>query len=347
MDRNKISKIATTIVAPVLFSKEGTIEKVVSITKEAAANGAKMVVFPETYVPGYPWWIWMGINNNKKLELFKKQYANALEVKSSEMDYIKTTAKKNEIIIALGFVEKDCATLYNSQVLINEDGNICIQRRKLMPTGEERTIWGMGDGTSLQVCDTSIGKIGMLICYEHSMPLSRYTLYSMGEEIHVAMWPGANFRSQPRDRKKIIDVAMRNMTFEGQVYAVYSSSCVGQEELDFYLELDSGNKGILDEGGGISGIVDPISNYIAGPIEDKEQIVYSEVNLDNIVGVKHMIDCVGHYARPDVFQLNVFSRKQQPVKFVNSSAEIQSEKDVCREVCMNESDSSSVGARNE
>jgi aliphatic nitrilase len=346
MAKSKINKIATTIVAPVLFSKEGTIEKVVSMTKEAAANGAKLVVFPETYVPGYPWWIWMGINNNKKLELFKKQFANALEVKSSEMDYIKTTAKKNGIIIALGFVEKDCGTLYNSQVLINEEGNICIQRRKLMPTGEERTIWGMGDGTSLQVCDTSIGKIGMLICYEHSMPLSRYALYSMGEEIHIAMWPGANFRSQPRDRKKIIDVAMRNMTFEGQVYAVYSSSCVGQEELNFYLELDPGNQGILDEGGGISGIVDPISNYIAGPIEDKEQIVYTEINLDNIVGVKHMIDCVGHYARPDVFQLNVFSRKHQPVKFVNYPTETPSEKDVCREVGMNEPDPSQ-SARND
>jgi aliphatic nitrilase len=186
-----------------------------------------------------------------------------------------------------------------------------------MPTGEERTIWGMGDATSLKVADTSVGKVGMLICYEHSMPLSRYSQYALGEELHIAMWPGANYKSQPRDRKKIIDVAMRNMTFEGQIYVAYSSSCVGEEELKFYLELDPTNQGILEAGGGISGIVDPISNYIAGPIEDKDQIVYAEINLDNIVSVKHMIDCVGHYARPDVFQLNVFSRKYQPVKFVN------------------------------
>jgi aliphatic nitrilase len=327
MSNGKINKVATSIVAPVLFSRDGCLEKVVSITAEASANGAKLIVFPETYVPGYPWWIWMGINNNKKLELFKKQFANALEVKSPEMEYVQQAAKKNGIIIALGFVERDAGTLYNSQVLISEEGHILIHRRKLMPTGEERTIWGMGDATSLKVVDTSIGKTGMLICYEHSMPLSRYSLYGLGEEIHIAMWPGANYKSQPRDRKKIIDVAMRNMTFEGQVYTVYSSSCVGSEELKFYLELDPSNQGILEEGGGISGIVDPISNYIAGPIEDKEQIVYAEINLDNIVNVKHMIDSVGHYARPDVFQLNVFSRKYQPLKFVDYSKDVM-EKDM-------------------
>jgi aliphatic nitrilase len=321
MSNNRQFKIATTIAAPVLFSRDGTIEKIISMTREAAENGAKLIVFPETFVPGYPWWIWMGINNNKKLELFKKQFANALEVKSSAMDYIRSEAKKNGILIALGFVERDGGTLYNSQILISEEGSVLIQRRKLMPTGEERTIWGMGDATDLRVVDTSIGKIGMLICYEHSMPLSRYSLYSMGEEIHVAMWPGANYKSQPRDRKKIIDVAMRNMTFEGQVYAAYSSSCIGEEELKFYLELDPSNQGILDAGGGISGVVDVISNYVAGPIEDKEQIAYGDVDLDNIVSVKHMIDSVGHYARPDVFQLNVFSRKYQPVKFVNSASD--------------------------
>ena len=327
MDTSRIDKIATTVAAPVLFSREGTIEKVISMTREAASNGAKLIVFPETFVPGYPWWIWMGINNNKKLELFKRQFQNSLEVKSAEMDYIRAAAKKNEIMIALGFVEKDSSTLYNSQVLIDESGTMVINRRKLMPTGEERTIWGMGDGTSLQVSDTSIGRIGMLICYEHSMPLSRYSLYSLGEQLHIAMWPGANFRSQPRDRKKVIDVAMRNMTFEGQVYVAYSSSCVGDEELKFYLELDPANQGILEAGGGISGIVDPMSNYVAGPLEDREQIAYADINLDNIVGVKHMIDAVGHYARPDVFQLNVFARKYQPVKFVHPAGK-SIEKDV-------------------
>lgn len=322
MNNVKISKVATTLASPVLFNKEGCIEKVVSMTTEAAEQGAKLIVFPETFIPGYPWWIWMGINNNKKLELFKKHFSHALEIKSSEMNYIKQTAKKYEIIIALGFVERDSGTLYNSQVLINEGGQIVTHRRKLMPTGEERTIWGMGDATSLTVADTTVGKVGMLICYEHSMPLSRYSLYGLGEEVHIAMWPGANFRSQPRDRKKIIDVAMRNMTFEGQVYAIYSSSCVGEEELAFYLELDPANQGILDAGGGISGVVDPIGNYIAGPVEDKEQIVYAEIDLENITGVKHMIDSVGHYARPDIFQLNVFSREYQPVRFVNCSTKV-------------------------
>ncbi len=323
-------KIATTIVAPILFNKIGCIEKVVSMTNEAAKHGAKLIVFPETYIPGYPWWLWMGINSNKKLELFKKHFSNALEIESLEMDYIKQTAKKNGIIIALGFVERDSGTLYNSQVLLSEEGHILIHRRKLMPTGEERTIWGMGDATSLKVTETTVGKIGMLICYEHSMPLSRYSLYGLGEELHVAMWPGANFKTQPRDRKKIIDVAMKNMTFEGQVYVIFSSSCIGKEELAFYLELDPDNLGILDPGGGIAGVIDPIGNYIAGPIEDKEQIIYAEINLENLISAKHMIDSVGHYARSDIFLLNVFSRTYQPVRFSNCNVETQKIDDVCQ-----------------
>jgi len=147
------------------------------------------------------------------------------------------------------------------------------------------------------------------------MPLARFALYALGEEIHIANWPGANFKSQPRDRSRIIDAAMRHTAFEGQVFAVFSSSCMSEEEVEFYLELDPANKGILSPGGGIAGIVDPLGNYVAGPIENEEGMAVGDIDLDLIRDAKHLVDTVGHYARSDVLKLLLNHGDQPPVVF--------------------------------
>ena len=300
MEKMSSFKAAATIAAPVFLKKDETVEKVIQMAEKAAGEGAKLIVFPETFIPCYPWWIWMGINNVKKGELFAGLFKNSIEVPGKEITKLCSVAKKHAICLTIGINERAGGTLYNSQVLIDSQGNLAGKRRKLMPTGEEKTLWGWGDGSDLKVYETELGNIGALICYEHSMPLSRFVLYAQGEQIHVACWPGANFRSQPRDRKRIIDAAMRQVSFEGQVFVLFSSSCLSREEFDFYLELDPGNKGILGPGGGIAGILDPLGNYLAGPVEDAETIIYAEINLDTIVKAKHMVDTVGHYARLDV-----------------------------------------------
>ena len=300
MEKQNSFKAATTIAAPVFLKKDETVDKVIQMAEKAAGEGAGLIVFPETFIPCYPWWIWMGISNLKKGELFAKLFKNSIEVPGKEIAKICSVAKKHGICMVIGLNERAGGTLYNSQVLIDSQGNLAGKRRKLMPTGEEKTLWGWGDGSDLKVYETGLGNIGALICYEHSMPLSRFVLYAQGEQIHAACWPGANFRSQPRDRKKIIDAAMRHVSFEGQVFVLFSSSSVSNEELDFYLELDSSNKGILDPGGGIAGILDPLGNYLAGPVEDTETIIYADIALDTIVKAKHMVDTVGHYARLDV-----------------------------------------------
>jgi nitrilase len=308
-------KAAATIASPVFLDKDATIEKVLQMASTAAGEGAQMIVFPETFIPCYPWWIWMAVNNSKKAELFAKLYRNSIEVPGKEIDKLCSAARKYGIFLVIGVNEIGGGTLYNSQVLIDSRGNLIGKRRKLMPTGEEKTVWGWGDGSDLKVYETPLGKVGALICYEHSMPLSRFVLYAQGEEIHVSCWPGADFKSQPRDRKRVIDAAMRNVGFEGQVFVIFSSSSIGKEEADFYLELDPGNRGILQAGGGIAGIIDPLGNYLAGPAEDKETIIYAELSPDTIVKAKHMVDTVGHYARLDVARVIFDPGKRNPIEF--------------------------------
>jgi nitrilase len=310
MKRNRFLAAAV-LASSSLFDKQKAMRKVKDLTQEAAGKGAKLVVFPETFVPNYPWWLWMGVNNPRKLDLYRRLYEHSLEAPGPELDELARLAEKLSIFISLGINERDGGTLYNSQVFIDDHGRLLGKRRKLMPTGEEKTVWGWGHGDDLKVFDTELGKIGALICYEHSMALARYALYSLGEEIHVANWPGANFKSQPRNRTRVIDAAMRHTAFEGQVFVIFSSSCLTPEEVAFYHDLDPSTKDLLEPGGGISGIVDPLGNYIAGPIEHREDIVIGEIDLGLIVDAKHMVDSVGHYARKDVFTLHI-DRRPRP-----------------------------------
>jgi len=287
-------------------------EKVLALTREAAEQGAQLVVFPETFVSHYPWWIWMAINNRQRLELFRLLYDNALEVPGPEITLLAKEAKRLGVTVTLGINERDGGTIYNSQLLIDHDGRLVGKRRKLMPTGEEKTVWGWGQGSDLAVYETDLGRIGALICYEHSMALSRFTLYALGEQIHVANWPGANFKSQPRDRSRVIDAAMRHTAFEGQVFVIFSSSCLTEENVAYYHELDPSTQNVLSAGGGIAGIVDPLGNYIAGPAEHNECILVGEIDLNLIINAKHMVDSVGHYHRPDIFSLRV-DRRSRPL----------------------------------
>ncbi len=311
-------KAAAVLASPIFLDREATTEKACKIIEEAAQNGAELVALPETFIPSYPWWVWMGINNVKRGELFRRLFDNAVEVPSETTDALCNCCKKNNIMAVVGINELGGTTIYNTQLFISRKGVIMGKHRKLMPSGEEKTVWGWGDGSDLKVYDTEFGKIGGLICYEHSMCLSKYALFAMGEQIHVACWPGANFKSQPRDRNKIQDAAIRDITFEGQVFCISSCSLCSEEEVNIYIELDPSNEGILEPGGGWAGIVDPMGNYVAGPLTNEEGIVYGEIDLAKIIPVKHMVDSIGHYARPDVFTLRLNHSKNVPFELVGS-----------------------------
>lgn len=306
-------KAAAVLASSSLHGKNATIEKVRSLMAQAAEQGAQLVVFPETFVPYYPWWIWMALNNPNRLELYQQLYDNSIQVPGPEILTVAEEAARLKIHVTLGINERDGGTIYNSQVFIEDTGRIIGKRRKLMPTGEEKTVWGWGHGNDLVVYESRLGRIGALICYEHSMALSRFTLYALGEQIHVANWPGANFKSQPRDRSRIIDAAMRHTAFEGQVFVVFSSSMLTADEVAYYHQLDPSTQNSLEPGGGIAGIIDPLGNYVAGPVEHAETVLVGDIDLDLITSAKHMVDAVGHYNRPDIFSLSVDRRSRAAI----------------------------------
>jgi aliphatic nitrilase len=259
----------------------------------------------------------MKIDNTKKAELFKKLYHNSVEVPSKTTEVICDAAKRNNIMVVVGVNELGGSTIYNAQLFVSPSGEIIGKHRKLMPTSAERTVWGWGDGSDLKVFDTELGRIGGLICWEHSMLLSKFALFAMGEQVHIACWPGiGGFRASPRDRNSIIDAAIRDITFEGQVFCINSCSCVSKEEVQFYIDLESSNRGVVESGGGLVGIVDPMGNYIAGPITNDERIVYAEIDLEKIILAKHMVDSVGHYSRSDVASLRLNLRENVPFSLV-------------------------------
>lgn len=315
-------KAAAVVASPVFdggINGDATVEKTCRLIEEAASNGAKLIVFPETYIPVFPWWVFMAVSTIRQQELFKELFKHSFPVDSPQIKEIARVCRQTGMVAVVGLNEKDGHTIYNSQVYIDQ-GKILGAHRKLVPTGGERTVWGRGDGSGIRVFETSVGKIGGLICYEHSMNLARYTLYSMGEQIHVANFPGANFKSQQRDRNRVIDAIIRNLAFEGQVFVCNSTTTLSEEEKNFYIDLVPGNQGVLEAGGGIAAIVDPFSNYIGGPVENQEGIAYGEIDLDRIILAKHFVDCVGHYARPDVFTLLFNNRRLTPVEMMSRIA---------------------------
>ncbi len=301
----KVFKAAAVLAYPELFDGPKTIQKAADMAADAAREGASLVVFPETFIPQYPWWVWLGLGTPKRTELYKKLYENSVEIPGPDLDPLCRIAAKLKVNIVTGVSERDGGTLYNSQVFIDDTGKFLGKRRKIMPTGQERTVWGRGYGDGLKVFDTNVGKLGGLICYEHTMPLARYALLAQGEQVHVANWPGANFSHQPRNRSACIDASMRNFGFDGQVFVVFSSSTIGPEEVALYHDADPATKNALKVGGGIAGIVNPYGAYIAGPIEHDEGYVIGEIDLDLITEAKMIIDTTGHYARNDIFTLFV------------------------------------------
>lgn len=319
MTFNKI-KAASVSSSPELFDLEGTIEKCCSIIDEAADHGSQIVVFPETFISAYPWWVWMSVSNYDRLKLFKKMFKSSVNLMNNDLRQICQKAKEREIFVVLGINEIDQMTLYNTQVFINDAGKIIGKRRKLVPTGEERSIWGRGDGEDLVVFDTELGKLSGLICYENTMALSRYALYEMGTQIHVANWPGYSFKGQPRDQVDVYDLTSRYIAFEGQMFVIASSAHMSEDEYDFYQKLDPSLADSISVGGGFAGIISPFGDYVSEPIRNEEGIAYGEINLEKILDSKHLVDSVGHYARGDVTKLIVKKGSNNPVEFVNEKA---------------------------
>lgn len=317
-------RLAAAQVTPVFLDREGTVQKAASVIREAGRNGADVLAFPETWIPGYPLWIYgaAGWDDPVAKRAFARLQANAVEVPGPATDALCAAAKEAGVTVVVGINERDRSysngTLYNSLLYIGADGKIMGVHRKLHPTHAERILWGQGDGSDLRVFDTPVGRLGGSICWEHWMPLGRFAMHAKAEQIHVAAWP---------ELPDIHHLASRHYAFEGRCFVICVGSYFRMSDVpdDFELRSILGAAGQFGEDPeelipGGSGIIGPDSHWIAGPVSGREEIVYADVELDMIGGEQMAFDAAGHYNRPDIFRLTVDDRPRPQVDWLSGGS---------------------------
>ena len=290
-------RVACVQAEPVIFERDATIGKVATLCAEAAGEGAKLVVFPETFIPVYPSSRWArhfaGWDDGDAKALFARLARESLEIPSEASDRIGAIARDNGVWLAVGANELERGTIYNALLLYGPDGTLALRRRKLMPTNHERLVWGVGTGDGLTVVPTPIGKLGGLICWENFMPLARFALYDAGVEIYLA--PTA-------DDTDTWHETIRHIARESRAFVVSPSVYQRVSSYPDYVPIADGPD-LLGRGG--SAIVGPDGQYLAGPLWDEEGILYAELDPAQLYAERQRFDPAGHYHRPDVFTFEV------------------------------------------
>jgi nitrilase len=309
LEMNKL-KVSVAQITPVFLDRDATVEKAISAIGEAAGNGAKLIVFPEAFIPGYPEWVWMNAPGKKTLThpLYEALLENAVSIGDDTIRLLCNVARESKIFVVMGINEKNTeassASLYNTILYIDDNGELLGKHRKLVPTSGERLVHAMGDGSTLDAFDTSIGRLGGLICWENYMPLARYFMYARGVQIYVApTW----------DYGEVWVSTLRHIAKEGSVYVL--GACMPMkvkdipEQFEFKKQYDSAKEWINP---GDSIIINPKGEIIAGPLHKLEGILYAEIDLSQVAHAKWSLDVAGHYARPDVFKFSV-NRTSNPI----------------------------------
>jgi nitrilase len=290
--------VACAQVEPVLFDRDATIDRIAEIAKEAAGNDARLVLFPEAFIPAYPSnrWVRFLAGGQDTKAVYAKLARASLELPSPDSERLGAIAQEHDLWLAVGANELDGGTIYNSLLLYGPDGELALHHRKLVPTNHERLVWGQGDGAGLEAVETGLGRVGGLICWENFMPLARFALYESGVEIYLA--PTAEDSEQWHD-------SMKHIARESRAFVL--SCCVFQRASSYPedVQLAEGDE-LVGRGG--SAILAPDGSYLAGPLWDEEGILYAELDPQQLYEERQRFDPAGHYHRPDVFRLKIRRR---------------------------------------
>jgi len=298
--------------APVGFDVPRTLAKLGDLAADASARRAKLAVFPEAFVSAYPKGLDFGARVGSRTpegrEMFRRYFDSAIDVPGPATEQIGEIARANGLHLVVGVIERDGGTLYCTVLFFSDTGALTGKHRKVMPTAMERLIWGTGDGSTLSVVDSPMGRIGAVICWENYMPLLRTAMYAKGVELYCA---------PTVDCRRTWAPSMRHIAIEGRCFVL--SACQFARRSDYPADYpldtpplaDADNDPVLIDGGSV--IVDPLGEVLAGPRYDDACILTAEIDTRRVAGGKYDLDVVGHYARPDIFQLHVDEREKPAV----------------------------------
>jgi len=299
--------------APVLLDREGTVAKAVELTRRAAGEGAQLVILPESFIAGYPTWIWRlrpGTDMKVSGELHERLVASAVDLETGDLDPLRDAARELGVAIVCGINEREGrfsrTTLYNTVITIGAGGEILNRHRKMVPTNPERMVWGMGNASGLRVVDTPCGRLGGLICWENYMPLARYTLYAEGVELYVApTW----------DSGEGWIGAMRHIAREGRCWVVGCGTALRAVQIpDDFPErqrLYPDPEEWVNAGDSV--VVEPGGRLAAGPLHEEAGVLVVDIDPARVAAARRTLDVAGHYARPDIFDLRVSRRSLPPL----------------------------------
>lgn len=309
MERFKVAAIQA---APVFLDRTKTVQKAAALVRQAAKQGARLIAFPEAFVPAYPVWVWMlrPSDYDQVVALHAELSDQSVDLSADHLAPLQEAAREAEVTVGIGINERVSTggggTLYNSYVILGPTGAVLGVRRKLIPTAPERMVWGMADGSTLRTTQTDVARVGCLICWENYMPLTRYALYADGTKVIL---------SPTWDEGEVWQASMRHIAKEARAYVVSCSPAmrVGDipERFAFRSALGGGEEEWFKSGGSM--IVDPTGAIVAGPLNDDEGIVYAECKPEVLRGQKWNLDVCGHYSRPDLFRLHVDRSERRTV----------------------------------
>ena len=302
------SRVAAVQTAPVFLDVAATVDKACSLIAEAAGNGARLIAFPEVFVPGYPYWNWL-LNPIDGSKWFDRLHRNSITVPGPEVDRLCKAAREHEINIVIGINERRATgvgAIFNTNLIISSAGELLGRHRKLVPTWAEKLTWTNGDASGLRVYDTDVGPLGTLACGENTNPLARFALMSQGELVHVANYISLPVAPEDYDMADAIRIRAAAHSFEGKLFTIVTCSTISEEIIDAMAAENPDARDLLArKSSAFSGIIGPNGTAVSDVLIDDEGIVYCDIDLNDCVQPKQMHDVIGGYNRFDIFRLEV------------------------------------------